>query len=185
MRSQVVRVALPPQPDVFFPNLAEVYSPEIIAASNAFSYTTYLHSKLSLRMFEAARIATAVINGCIVCKNWRAQRDVARLGIEQGIRVRGPVPDEAFYEAVLANDLSLLDDKERLCVLYVQRIGQDPQGLAADEEFWSELKAGLSDAEIVDLTYCAACWIGLGRAAHVLGLDIGCGIPAHSVAEAA
>jgi alkylhydroperoxidase family enzyme len=180
-----MRVSLPPQPDAFFPNLAETYSPEMINASSAYSYATYKHSKLPLRMFEAARIATAVINGCIVCKNWRAQRDLELLGIEDGVRTRGPVPDEAFYRAVLADDLSALDPKERMAVLYAKRMGEDPQGLASDETFWTEIKAVLSDAEIVDLTYCTSCWIGLGRAAHVLGMDVACNIPAHQMAEAA
>ena len=31
-----------------------------------------------------------------------------------------------------------------------------------------------SDAEITDLTYCIACWMGMGRVAHVLGLDQNC-----------
>ena len=33
-----------------------------------------------------------------------------------------------------------------------------------------------SDAEITDLTYCIAGWMGMGRAAHVLGLDQNCEI---------
>jgi alkylhydroperoxidase family enzyme len=179
-----MRISLPSHTDQFFPNVADAYAPEIVTASGAYSYATYKHSKLSLRMFEAARIATAVINGCIVCKNWRAERDVALMGLEGELSNRGPIPDEAFYRAVLAGDFSALDNRERLAVLYAQRMGQDPQGLASDEAFWTELKAALSDDEIVDLTYCTACWIGLGRAAHVLGLDTACNIPAHRVAEA-
>lgn len=177
-----MRVALTPNPDNFFPNLSEAYAPEIIAASSAFSFATYQNSKLPLRLFEAARIATAVINGCVVCKNWRSARDVSLMGLESGIIDRGPVPDEGFYQAVLANDLEALDERERLAVLYAQRMGEDPRGLSADEAFWAELKTALSDAEIVDLTYCCACWIGLGRAAHVLGLDIGCAIPTQAMA---
>ena len=59
----------------------------------------------------------------------------------------------------------------------VQAMSNDPRGLAADEELWAELKAALSDAEIVDLTYCAAGWIGFGRATHVLGIDTACALP--------
>lgn len=180
-----MRVDLPAHADQMFPNLAEAYVPEIINASSAFSFATYTHSRLSLRMFEAARIATAVINGCIVCRNWRAERDLRFLGIEGGIAARGPVPDEAFYQALLADDLSALDNRERLAVLYARRMGEDPKGLAADETFWAELKAALSDTEIVDLTYCTACWIGLGRTAHVLGMDLACNVPTHRMAEAA
>jgi alkylhydroperoxidase family enzyme len=180
-----MRVALPTHVDQFFPNLADAYTPEIIAASSAYSFATYQHSKLSLRMFEAARIATAVINGCIVCKNWRAERDVSFMGMDGGVIERGPVPDEAFYQAVLAGDLTALDNRERLAVLYAQRMGEDPKGMASDEAFWAEIKAALTDAEIVDLTYCTACWIGLGRAAHILGMDVACNIPTHRLAQAA
>lgn len=180
-----MRVDLAPNPDNFFPNLGETYATEIITASSAFSFATYQHSKLPLRLFEAARIATAVINGCTVCRNWRSARDVSFMGLDTGVIARGPAPDEAFYQAVLANDLDALDPRERLAVLYVQRMGEDPRGLSGDESFWAELKAALSDAEIVDLTYCCACWMGLGRAAHVLGLDTACTFPTHQMAEAA
>ena len=91
--------------------------------------------------------------------------------------VRGTVPDEGFYHAVLAGDLSGLDDRERIAVRYVQAMSLEPQGLAEDEALWAEVKALLSDAEIVDLTYCAAGWIGFGRAAHVLGYDRMCALP--------
>ncbi len=180
-----MRVSLPSHVDQMFPDLSEAYVPEIIAASSAYSQATYKHSKLPLRLFEAARIATAVINGCIVCKNWRAARELPLFGMSGGIDTNGPAPDEAMYQAVLAGDLSSLDAKERIAVLYTQRMGLDPQGLASDDGFWAEVKAVLSDEEIVDLTYCIACWMGLGRAAHVLGLDTACNIPTHSQAMAA
>jgi alkylhydroperoxidase family enzyme len=180
-----MRIATETGADQYFPRLPETCAPEIVAASGAYSYATYKYSKLPLRLFEAARIATAVINGCIVCKNWRAERDVGFMGMEGGVIERGPVPDEAFYQAVLANDFSVLDARERVAVLYAQRMGEDPKGLASDEAFWAEVKAVLSEEEIVDLTYCTACWIGLGRTAHVLGLDTACNIPTHRMAEAA
>ncbi|HMT44357.1 MAG TPA: carboxymuconolactone decarboxylase family protein [Chakrabartia sp.] len=177
-----MRVAIPLSGDQMFPDLGAHYSPEMIAASGAYSQATYKHSKLPLRIFEAARIATAVINGCIVCRNWRAERDVSFMGVNGGVIDNGDVPDEAFYQAVLANDLSALTDKERVAVIFAQRMGNDPQGLASDEEFWAEVKAHLTDAEIVDLAYCTACWIGLGRVAHVLGSDTACNIPTHKMA---
>ena len=33
-----------------------------------------------------------------------------------------------------------------------------------------------TNAEITDLTYCTAGWMGMGRVAHVLGLDGSCDI---------
>ena len=49
----------------------EIYAKEISSAGNAFAYAIYEHSKLPLRVFEAARIATAMINGCQICMNWQ------------------------------------------------------------------------------------------------------------------
>ncbi|MXO74752.1 hypothetical protein GRI40_05895 [Altererythrobacter aerius] len=56
-------------------------------------------------------------------------------------------------------------------------MGRDPKGIAGDEEFWSEFKSAFADTEIVDLSYCIAGWMGLGRVAHVLGVDAACAIP--------
>ena len=53
-------------------------------------------------------------------------------------------------------------------------MGEDPKGLSNDEKFWVEVKDVFSDAEITDLTYCIAGWMGMGRVAHVLGLDQNC-----------
>ena len=55
-------------------------------------------------------------------------------------------------------------------------MGTEPKQLAKDEEFWAEVKDIFTDAEITDLTYCIAGWMGMGRVAHVLGLDGNCTI---------
>ncbi len=177
-----MRIAFDITPGTVNPDLSALYSPKLVAAGSAFTFATYQHSQLPLRLFEAARIATAVINGCTACMAWRSARDVNLLGVEGGIDAAGPEPDEAFYQAVLADDLSPLNTRERLAVRYAQRMGTDPRGLAADEEFWAELKANLSDAEIVDLTYCTASWIGMGRTAHILGMDVACPLPVRDAA---
>lgn len=171
-----MRVALEPQPGSPIPDLAAAYSPEIINAANGFAMAPYRHSTLPFRLFEACRVATAVINGCIVCKNWRAERDLSALGIEGGVVEQGELPDEAMYRSVLDGDLAALSEKERVAVRFSQRMGNDPQGLAQDDAFWAELKAQLTDAEIVELTYATAAWMGLGRVAHVLGVDTVCTI---------
>jgi len=171
-----MRVALNPQPGSPIPDLAKAYSPEIINAANAFAMSPYQHSKLPFRLFEACRVATAVINGCIVCKNWRAERDLKAMGVDGGVVDTSDLPDEAMYQAVLSGNLDSLTDKERVAVRYSQRMGTDPQGLAHDEAFWAEVKQHLSDAEIVDLTYATAAWMGMGRVAHVLGVDAACTI---------
>src|SRR3546814_15485811 len=55
--------------------VASSYARGILAPAFAFSKATYEHSVLSLREFEAARARTAQINGCLLCQNWRSDRD--------------------------------------------------------------------------------------------------------------
>ncbi|BAV66271.1 carboxymuconolactone decarboxylase family protein [Sphingobium cloacae] len=173
-----MRVAHEPRSDRAIPDLAETYSPGLINAANEFSVAAYRHSRLPPRIFEAARIATAVINGCTVCRDFRLSRHLSLFDMDEGMAGEGTPPDEAFYQSVLKGDLSGLSDRERLAVRFVQQMGTNPQELAADETFWAEMKAAFDDSEIVDLTYCAANWIGLGRATHILGIDIVCRLPA-------
>lgn len=171
-----MRVELAPQPNAPIPDLSVEYSPEIVRAGGAFAMAPYQYSKLPLRLFEACRIATAVINGCTVCMNWRAQRDLRILGYDGGVIEQGNAPDEAMYQAVLHDDLSGLTEKERLAVRFSQKMGTDPRGLGDDEAFWAQLKNVMTDAEIVDLTHCTAAWMAMGRVAHVLGVDGVCSI---------
>ena len=70
------------------------------------------------------------------------------------------------------------------------RIGQacnvitfhNPIRMAEDIALLDQLSKGrvsryvFSDEEITDLTYCIAGWMGMGRVAHVLGLDSNCEI---------
>ena len=154
----------------------EVHAKEISSAGNAFAYAIYEHSKLPLRVFEAARIATAQINGCQICMNWQTNRDIKQMGIEGGVTLNGEAPDESFYTHLLQDDLSHLNQQESLAVKYAKAMGSEPKQLAKDEALWSELKEHFSDQEITDLTYCIAGWMGMGRVAHVLGLDQDCAI---------
>lgn len=178
-----MRVAAPdsnsPIPDL------SSYAPEIVGASNAYVEAMYRHSKLPIRVFEAGRYATALINGCVLCRNWRTARDIPHLGIHEGNLLEQEAPDEALYEAIENDDLDKLTPRERITVRYVRMMGTDPQALAQNENFWSEMKSLLTDQEIVDLSYSCACWMGLGRVAHVLGVDVACSIPTHQKAEAA
>lgn len=157
----------------------EHLAPEIMSAGAAFSKAVYQHSRLSLREFEGARARTAELNGCIVCQRFRAARDLGGMFSGSGTRGtvvdNGPAPDEAFYEAV--NDWrtsALFSERERLAIEFAERFGIEPKALAADETFWTRMRAGYTDAEIADLANCVAAWVGLGRVAHVVGFDEVC-----------
>lgn len=159
------------------PNLAEKYAPELLGAAGAFSVATYKNSILPMRVFEAARMAIAAINGCTVCQAFRTGGHSFLLGVEEDEGVQGERPDERFYAAILAGDLIQLDEREKIAVEFARGMSLDPQGIAADETFWARFKAAFSDREIVDLTYCCAGWIGFGRATHILGVDAACALP--------
>ena len=152
----------------------EIYAKEISEAGNASAYSIYQHSKLPLKVFEAARIATAMINGCMICMNWQSKRDVHQMGITEGVIKNGEAPNEAFYSNLLNENYADLSKQELFAVKFANAMGKDPKKLSKDEKFWVEVKDVFSDAEITDLTYCIAGWMGMGRVAHVLGLDQNC-----------
>lgn len=166
-------------------------APDIMGAAAGFSQATYRHSQLSLREFEAARARTAEINGCFICQNFRAARDLPALLTGQGvdcagtIAERGETPDEAFYAGVAEWRTSpLYSAREKLAIAFAERFAEEPKLLARDEGFWEQMRDAFTDAEIVDLAHCVAGWVGLGRVAHVLGFDTVC-LPGVPVKDAA
>ncbi|HAK98448.1 MAG TPA: hypothetical protein DCP14_03780 [Rhodobiaceae bacterium] len=175
-----MRISLPDTTTATGIDPGAVYIPEIAKAGGAFAKAVYSNSKLPLRTFEAARIVTAVINGCKICMNWRAARDVSQFGIVNGVDTNGEAPDEEFYLALLDNDFKGLSRQEELAIQYATMMGTDPQKLSADDAFWNEMRTEFSEAELTDLTYCVAMWMGLGRMTHVLGLDSGCEVVTRS-----
>lgn len=160
---------------------ADTHAVEIMAAGGAFAHAVYKHSSLSLREFEAARSRIAQINGCQICQQFRAARDLNTMFSAVGVRAEqtvvgnGPAPDEAFYTAVenwRASDL--FNERERLALEFAERFSVEPKVLAADTQFWARMKTQFADGEIVDLAHSVAAWMGLGRVAHVLGFDSVC-----------
>jgi alkylhydroperoxidase family enzyme len=88
------------------------------------------------------------------------------------VATRGAAPDEAFYQGLADwRHSAIYSERERLALEYAEGIGNDPQGIAADEPFWKRMRAAFSNDEIVDLSYCLGCWVGIGRITHALGLD--------------
>lgn len=152
-------------------------APEIMGKAAQFSQEVYAKSKLSLREFEGARIRTAEINGCMICQDFRAARDISQTyaGLTKSVADNGESPGEDFYQAAKKGHSSpLFSKRESLAIHFAEGFGEAPKELAHDEAFWAEMKANFTDAEIVDLAHSVAAWCGLGRVAHVLGLDEVC-----------
>ena len=139
--------------------------PGIGPAASAFAQSVYEHGTLGLREFEAARLRTAQINGCLFCQDWRTERD--------GVKV-----EDGFDQAVTDwRTTDAFDDRTRLAAEYAERYALDHHGL--DDEFWARMKAAYTDVEIVELSMCLGSWIAFGRLNHVIGLDAACVLPGH------
>lgn len=140
--------------------------PGIGPAAAAFSGAVYEHTTLGLREFEAARLRVAQINGCLLCQDWRTERD-------------GQTVETGFDTAVEQwRTTPAFDDRTRLAAEYAERFAIDHHGL--DDEFWSRMTSHYSQAEIVELSMCLGSWIAFGRLNHVLGLDTQCTLPSRS-----
>jgi alkylhydroperoxidase family enzyme len=180
-----MRINLPEGQQDPFSTMGNYFAPAIVGAGNAFSQAVYTNSSLPLRVFEGARARTAEINGCAVCRAFRAKRDLPKRFESQGIDAattvfnNGEAPDEDFYQNITNwKTWSGYSERERIGIEYAERFCLDPQGLAVDESFWARAKSEFSDEEIVDLNHCIAAFISSGRIAHVLGLDSVCAITA-------
>lgn len=133
-----------------------------IAASN-FSLAVYANTTLGLREFEAARLRTAQINGCVFCLDWRTERD--------GVKV-----EDEFADAVTQwRTTDAFDDRTRLAAEYAERYALDHHNI--DEEFWARMTAHYSQQEIVELSMSIGSWLAFGRLNHVLGIDTVCVLP--------
>lgn len=137
--------------------------PDIGRAASRLSRAVTTKSTLGLREFEAARLRIAQINGCMVCMDWRTERD--------GVKV-----EDTFADAVENWDTTdAFDDRTRLAAEYAQRYALDHHGL--DDAFWERMSSQYSQAEIVELSISIGSWITSGRLNHVLGLDTVCVLP--------
>lgn len=164
-------------------SLGDYYCPEIVSSAKSFAAAIYQHSTITLKEFEAARVVTALINGCLLCREFRAEHDLqaffAHFGGDYSASVvaNGDKPTEDFYKQILDwRSSDIFSKRERLSMEFAERMAKDPQGLSLDSAFWNNFKTLFSDSEIVNLTYAVACWMGMGRATHVLGLDQACSL---------
>jgi alkylhydroperoxidase family enzyme len=137
--------------------------PEMGIAAGALSHAIYEQSIVPVRERELARMRIALINGCVICRQWRSTPGAA-----------GAV-SEAEYAAVEQwRDCPTFGERDRLAVEYAERFALDHHTL--DDAFYARLRASFTDAEVLDLTVCIGGWLALGRTLHVLGLDDSCAI---------
>ncbi len=171
-----MRIAMPDDVADPFGDLASQYAGDIVTSASQFSRTVYGRTKLPLRVFEGARARTAEINGCLVCRAFRAKRDTPASS-SKSVVDNGDAPDEEFYQQVSAwRTYGGFSPRERIAIEFAERFCEEPQVLSSDDDFWARARAAFSDDELVELSHAVASFIATGRVAHVLGLDRVCTI---------
>jgi alkylhydroperoxidase family enzyme len=186
----MTRITRSPNPDAPNTVLWQGYRPRMASAALEMSQSVYLESTLSYREAEAARYRISLINGCLLCQDFRLAEDLPGLlkRINSGETAvsgvdRGEAPSPAFYQAIAGwRDSPIFSVRERLAIEFAERIAESPDELPHDDEFWERLHAVFDEGEVVDLTYSITCWIATGRFVHVLGLDGSC--PVHEAVAA-
>jgi hypothetical protein len=139
-------------------------------ALGVFAAAVYGQSRLSRREFEAARARVALSNQCITCLNTRRED-----GAVDGL-------DEAFYANIEKwHSWPGYSPRERLAAEFAERFCERWQ--ETDEDFWSRLRAGYSDGEIVDLALQVAELVGAGRILKMLDIAQSCGLVIRSASD--
>lgn len=126
---------------------------------------------LSLREREAMRFPLTVVIGCPLCNSVRIWRDWPGYTGE-------PVPEEFYQNAEVRNlEWPGFTQRERLLMQFVERFDAEIDTLNGDDDFWDELHANFSEAEIGDAVIMAGAWLGFGRGLKVLGVGSMCETP--------
>jgi AhpD family alkylhydroperoxidase len=125
--------------------------------------TVYQRSVLPASEREVARMRIAQLNACTACATFRAPSVVAA-GVSAELHEH--VDEAASYAGYTP--------RQRLAIEYAERFATDHRGI--DDELFARLRSVFSDAEVLDLTMCAAVYVGLGRSLEVLGIDSSCAV---------
>jgi alkylhydroperoxidase family enzyme len=76
---------------------------------------------------------------------------------------------EAKIAALDDESSPLLSARERVAVRFAEKLAVDHHKV--DDALWAELRAHLSEAEIIELVAHTTLYIGFGRFNAILGLD--------------
>jgi len=78
---------------------------------------------------------------------------------------------EAKIAAIDDETSDLLTPRERVAIKFAEKLAVDHHKV--DDAFWAELRAHLSEAEVIELAAHAAMYIGFGRLNEIIGIDPG------------
>lgn len=146
---------------------ADALAPVIRGANRAMRKVTLDDTSLRISEVEVIRLRCAQLNGCLVCSDYRLDRDDP----DRAARAADRFSPE-FYAAILGEGpLEALTIRERLVRELAERFTLDHFSLVDDEPFWDRMHTHFSDTEIVDAGMVVASFCMSGRFNRVLGLD--------------
>jgi AhpD family alkylhydroperoxidase len=137
--------------------------PEMAGMVDRMITTAYERSKLPASEREVARFRIAQLNDCDACVDFRAP----------SVREAG-VTEEMYAHVQEWRTYPGYTDRQRLAIEYAERFATAHDQM--DDDLFARMRAGFADDEILDLTLCAAVFVGLGRTLAVLGIDEACPI---------
>lgn len=139
------------------PLFAQVYaqSPEIAAAYMEFSRVLRRQRTLPARLVELVRLRIAFHNQCRTCMAGR-YGEAYDDGLTEGLLCSLEKPEESTE----------LTEAERAAIAYADLAATDHH--AIDDATFDRLREHFSDAEIVELGFHVANYVGFGRMARAL-----------------
>jgi AhpD family alkylhydroperoxidase len=137
----------------------QVYAqaPEMARAYAAFGAAQRQHSTLPPRLIELVRLRVAFHNQCRTCMSVRYQ-DAADDGVNEALVCSLERPEEA-------PDLT---DAEKAAIELADRMATDH--LSVDDATFTRLRLYFNDAELMQLGFALATFVGFGRLGAVLDM---------------
>jgi uncharacterized peroxidase-related enzyme len=108
-------------------------------------------------LLELARLRVAEVHRCAYCATVRTR------AVEEAVAPK----EEAVYGDTIRTDA--LSEREALAVQFADQLSENPQRIT--DEFFDELRAAFTDAEIVELALFLSLEVGLDRFTIALQLD--------------
>lgn len=128
------------------------HRPELVRGMMPFSRALKVERLLPDRLIELVRLRIAFFNQCRSCMAIRYP-DALADGLTEDLVCSLEKPQEATN----------LSEREKLAVLYAERFATDH--LAIGDDMYARLKEHFSEAEIVELGFHCAFYVGFGRLA--------------------
>jgi alkylhydroperoxidase family enzyme len=124
--------------------------PPIAVAYRKWTYALHTERVLPDRLLELVRLRIAFHNQCRTCMAIRYEQD----GSDE-------VPEALVCELAAPEDSEALTDAERAALHYADLLATDH--MSVSEETFARLRRHFSEAEIVELCFNAAHFVGFGR----------------------